>query len=127
MAAHSFVLRGQMMPSQPLHLLAFGLVHRRVIPNQIPCHNGCFGAASALRKELGDQAGLESGARRLVERMAVLLEASLLLRHGDPMVAELFCASRLEGDWGHTFGSLKPGVELRPVIERHRPRLHRER
>ena len=83
-------------------------------------------AVAALRRELGDEAEIESRARRIVERMAVMLEASLLLRHGDPAVAELFVASRLEGEWGHTFGSLKPGAELRTVIERHRPRLRRE-
>jgi putative acyl-CoA dehydrogenase len=82
-------------------------------------------AASTLRRELADHAEIEGRARRLVERMAVALEAALLLRHGDPGVAELFCASRLEGDWGHTFGSLKPGAGLTAVIERHRPSTHR--
>jgi len=82
-------------------------------------------AASALRRELADLVEIEGRARRLVERMAVTLEAALLMRHGDPAVAELFCASRLEGDWGYTFGSLKPGAGLTAVIERHRPSTHR--
>src|SRR5262249_5866383 len=37
----------------------------------------------------------EASARRLVERMALGLQASLLVRHGDAAVADAFCASRL--------------------------------
>ena len=40
----------------------------------------------------------ESDARRLVERMGLALQASLLVRFGDPAVADAFCASRLAGD-----------------------------
>ena len=53
--------------------------------------------------------------------MAVLLQGSLLLRYGDPAVAEVFCASRLGGDWGHSFGTLKATADLHSVVERHRP------
>ena len=81
-------------------------------------------AVVELRRELKETADIESRARRLVERMAVVLQSSLLLRYGDPMVGEIFCASRLEGDWGHTFGSLKMRPQLKSVIERHRPRLY---
>src|SRR5881296_77424 len=80
-------------------------------------------AVAELKRELKATADLESRARRLVERMAVVLQASLLLRHGDPLVGEIFCASRLDGDWGHSFGSLKPRPQLESVIERHRPQL----
>jgi len=81
-------------------------------------------AVSELKRELKATADLESRARRIVERMAVVLQASLLLRHGDPLVGEIFCASRLAGDWGHSFGSLKPRPQLESVIERHRPHLY---
>jgi putative acyl-CoA dehydrogenase len=54
--------------------------------------------------------------------MAVILEASLLLGHGDASVGEIFCASRLQGDGGFTFGSLRSTRVLKSVIERHRPR-----
>ncbi|MHB8588355.1 MAG: isovaleryl-CoA dehydrogenase [Candidatus Dormibacteraceae bacterium] len=67
-------------------------------------------------------AGLaESGARRLVERMAMVLQGSLLVRYGDPDVADAFCASRLDGDWGRSFGTLPPGTKFASVVERHRP------
>ena len=65
----------------------------------------------------------ESRARMLVERMAVVLQASLLLRHGDAAVAELLCSSRIGGEWGHTFGTLPSSNQFKSVIERHRPRL----
>ena len=81
-------------------------------------------AVDQLKRELRDSSELESRARRIVERMAVVLQASLLLRHGDPAGAALFSASRLDGEWGHTFGTLRAGPELKSVIERHRPRLY---
>jgi putative acyl-CoA dehydrogenase len=74
-----------------------------------------------LKKQLSNGAGAEAGARRLVERMAVLLEGSLLVRHGDPAVADAFCASRIGGDWGHSFGTLPQGLQLASIVQRHRP------
>jgi putative acyl-CoA dehydrogenase len=74
-----------------------------------------------LKSELSNGPGAEAGARRLVERMAVVLEGSLLVRHGDPAVADAFCASRLGGDWGHSFGTLPEGLQLDSIVQRHRP------
>src|SRR5258708_3049753 len=48
MTAPSLVLGRRMMQAQSLHLFRLALVHRRVIPNQIPCHNGWLGTASPL-------------------------------------------------------------------------------
>lgn len=64
----------------------------------------------------------ESQARRLVEGLALALEASLLLRRGHPAVAEAFLATRLGGDWGHTFGTLPASVDCKAIMERARPR-----
>jgi len=74
-----------------------------------------------LKSELSNGAGAEAGARRLVERMAVVLEGSLLVRHGDPAVADAFCTSRLGGDWGHSFGTLPQGLMLDAIVQRHLP------
>jgi putative acyl-CoA dehydrogenase len=38
-------------------------------------------------------------------------------------VADAFCASRLDQDWGRAFGTLPPGVAAESIIERHTPRL----
>ena len=73
-----------------------------------------------LRKDLGDMTGIESRARQLVERMALALQGSLLLRFGDEAVADAFCASRLAGDWGHAFGTLPAGTDFARIIDRHR-------
>jgi len=75
--------------------------------------------ADSLRDELGDIEAIESRARRVVERMALALQGSLLVRHGDPAVADAFCASRLDGDWGQAFGTLPAGADFARIIERH--------
>jgi putative acyl-CoA dehydrogenase len=80
-------------------------------------------AVSDLKRELSNTYEFESRARRIVERMAVLLQSSLLLRFGDPVVADLFCSSRLDHDWGHSFGTLQSAGNLKSVIERHQPRF----
>ena len=78
-------------------------------------------SVAGLKQELSDGAGVESGARRLVEHLAVVLEGSLLVRYGDPDVADAFCATRLGGDWGHSFGTLPQGLQLASIVQRHRP------
>jgi putative acyl-CoA dehydrogenase len=73
-----------------------------------------------LRDDLAsDPETLETRARRLVERMALALQASLLVRYGDPATADAFCASRLAGDSGRAFGTLPAGTDFGRIIERH--------
>ena len=74
-----------------------------------------------LRAELADLADAEARARRLVERMALALQGSLVVRFADPAVADAFCASRLAGDWGGAFGTLPASVDFRRIVERHLP------
>src|SRR3954453_6268191 len=77
--------------------------------------------AAELRKDLqSDPTTLEARARSLVERMALALQGSLLVRFGSDAVAEAFITSRLEGDWGHAFGTLPRGTDFRRIIDRHR-------
>lgn len=80
-------------------------------------------AVRALRAELGDVEGIELRARRIVERMALALQGSLLVRHGHPAVADAFCASRLGGEWGHAFGTLPSGVDFGAILERAAPKI----
>jgi putative acyl-CoA dehydrogenase len=58
----------------------------------------------------------QSAARRTAERLALALEASLAIRFSPPPVADAFCASRLDGNWGHTFGSLPGASDLDSVL-----------
>jgi putative acyl-CoA dehydrogenase len=76
---------------------------------------------ASLRDELpGDLETIESRARRVVEKMALALQASLLVRYGDEAVADAFCASRLSGDWGQAFGTLPADTDFGRIIDRHR-------
>ncbi|PZR67775.1 MAG: DNA alkylation response protein [Solirubrobacterales bacterium] len=73
-----------------------------------------------LRKELATIDAPEEAAwsaRRLVEDMALALQASLLLRHAPPVVADAFCAARL-GVRGLAFGDLPRGVDGTAIVER---------
>ena len=60
----------------------------------------------------------EAQARRLVERLAVALQGALLVRHAPPPVADAFCASRLGGDGGRTFGTLPAKADVAAIVER---------
>jgi putative acyl-CoA dehydrogenase len=76
--------------------------------------------AEAILAELADMTEIEARARRIVERMALVLQGSLLVRFGDEAVADAFCASRLDGDWGRAFGTLPAGTDFGRIIDRHR-------
>ena len=64
---------------------------------------------------------LEPRARSVVERMALVFQGALLIRFSTPAVADAFCASRLDGYWGHSMGTLPPGTRFASIVERHRP------
>jgi putative acyl-CoA dehydrogenase len=74
---------------------------------------------AATRDEFADGEGIESRARRIVERMAKSLQGSLLLRYAPPAVADAYIASRLDGDAGLAFGTLPAGVDFGAIVERH--------
>jgi len=85
-------------------------------------------AIESLVKELArtsaDAAGgvdVAFNARRLAESMALALQGSLLVRLGDPGVADAFCASRLARDWGGAFGTLRRGVDVAAIVKSARP------
>jgi putative acyl-CoA dehydrogenase len=78
-------------------------------------------AIKDLLTDLADLDGVEGRARRLTERLALVLQGSLLVRHATPEVADAFCASRLGGDSGAAFGTLPHTLDLASVVERARP------
>jgi putative acyl-CoA dehydrogenase len=65
---------------------------------------------------------IEPRARRFVERLAIVFQGSLLVRHAPAPIADAFCASRLGGERYHAFGTLPPGIATRSIIDRSRPR-----
>ncbi len=76
---------------------------------------------AALRDEFADPDAIETRARRVVERMALALQGSLLVRHAPPAVADAFCASRLAGDAGLQYGTLPAGIDTQAIVARHTP------
>ncbi|SMQ19735.1 putative acyl-CoA dehydrogenase [Streptomyces sp. Ag82_O1-12] len=78
-------------------------------------------AIKNLLTELADLEGVEGRARRLTERLALVLQGSLLVRFAPPQVADAFCAGRLGGDAGAAFGTLPHTLDLAAVVERARP------
>jgi putative acyl-CoA dehydrogenase len=84
-------------------------------------------ASDEVRREMLDLAAdpqtAEYVARRHVERLAVALQGSLLVRHSPPEVAEAFLATRAAGDQGQAFGTLPTGIDCQAIIDRHRPRV----
>ncbi|HWH96266.1 MAG TPA: acyl-CoA dehydrogenase family protein [Baekduia sp.] len=75
-----------------------------------------------VRSEFSRPAELEHRARLVVERMALALQASQLLRHAPAPVADAFVATRLSGDGGLHYGTLPPGTDIAAIIDRHAPR-----
>ena len=73
-----------------------------------------------LRADLADPAELEHRARRVVEGLALALQASLLVRHAPPAVADAFCAARLEHP-GLAYGTLPAGIDTSAIVARHTP------
>jgi len=75
---------------------------------------------ASLRHVLRDIDAAEAGARFLVERMALALQAAVLLRASNPN-AESFCRSRLGGAHGLAFGTLPADVAFDVAIGRTLP------
>ena len=62
----------------------------------------------------------DSDARNLVERMALALQAALLVQHAPRFVADAFCATRL-GQSHVTFGACDANIDIDAVIARAMP------
>lgn len=72
----------------------------------------------AIYRDLGARDQIEAGARRIIERIALALQASLMLRHADAQAADLFFASRLEQQGGRVLGTLPPDAALGAIAAR---------
>jgi putative acyl-CoA dehydrogenase len=75
-------------------------------------------AVKRLHAELGDPEQLPFRARRVAGLLALCLQGSLLLRHAPSAVADVFCATRLGGDWGAVLGTLPAGTDAAKIVER---------
>ena len=74
---------------------------------------------AALRPD--DAQSAEYVARSLASRMAVVLQAGVLLRSAPSAVSDAYIASRVEGAWDGVFGTLAPGADTAAVVRRATP------
>jgi putative acyl-CoA dehydrogenase len=76
--------------------------------------------ARLLQEVAADPVSGAHQARRLATWMALLLQASLLVRFAPAAVSDLFCAARLRGPES-TFGVLPSGLDITSVLARATP------
>lgn len=69
---------------------------------------------------LADAGAAEYSARWITARMAVLLQASLLIRHSTAEVADAFVTSRVLGNHAGVFGTLPAGIDTGAIVDRAR-------
>ena len=75
------------------------------------------GFTKVLERDLSEPVG-EVEARLLAERLALALQASLLIRHSVPAVADVFCGTRLSDQGGRAYGTLPPSTDFRAILNR---------
>lgn len=78
-------------------------------------------ALKRLEGELPELMRNEGQARRLTEKLALLLQASLLLRFAPAEVADAFIATRLGDGWSGQFGDLPSAVDAGALARRAVP------
>lgn len=69
-----------------------------------------------------EEMATELEARRLAQDVALAVQASLLHQSAPAAVFQAFCASRLAGNWGQSFGTLGAGTDFDTIIARAMPR-----
>ena len=75
-------------------------------------------AASRLFDEIAASGANEARGRVIAERMALVLQAALLVQHAPPAVADAFCATRLGEDRGVMFGAIGGEADLDAILAR---------
>ncbi len=59
----------------------------------------------------------EAELRTLIEKMAIVLEGSLVVRHGSQALADGFITTRIDGNWGRTFGTIPKSTETDTLVD----------
>jgi putative acyl-CoA dehydrogenase len=78
-------------------------------------------ALAALETDLSELIRHEGQVRRLVEKLALLISANLLLRYGSNTVADAFIASRIAGGFSGHFGDLPSTIDAGYLARRAVP------
>jgi len=77
---------------------------------------------AALKDDMRDLGDFESQARDLCDRLALALQASVMVRSAPAASADAFCAARLEGRGARNWGALPKGLDLAAIVKRALPR-----
>lgn len=80
-------------------------------------------ALDQSKKALADLGTAQAQARRVVETLALGLQAGILLESGPAWVAESFIGARLNGDSTLLYGGLSPDIDDAALIDRALPRV----
>ncbi|MGO8739031.1 acyl-CoA dehydrogenase family protein [Rhodoblastus sp.] len=75
-------------------------------------------AVTRLLDDLEKRPPSEMRARWLAERMALVLQGALLVRHAPSAIAEAFCGARLKDEWTGSYGILPDGADIEAIIDR---------
>jgi putative acyl-CoA dehydrogenase len=111
---------GNIMALDLLRVLRKGDVAEALAAELAPARgNAALDRMAALLPQRIAQVEVE--ARRLAEDIALAVQAALLVRHSAPAVADAFCASRIAGDWGRSYGSLPSACDFDAIIARATP------
>jgi putative acyl-CoA dehydrogenase len=79
-------------------------------------------AIASLRADLATGSALgEARAREVTGRIARCLQAALLVRHAPAVIADAYCATRLDDAGAGAFGALPPGLDVEAIVTRATP------
>jgi putative acyl-CoA dehydrogenase len=113
---------GNIMALDLLRVLRKGDVAEALAAELAPARgNAALDRMAAVLPQRIAQIEGETEARRLAEDIALAVQAALLVRHSAPAVADAFCASRIQGDWGRSYGSLPSACDFDAIIARAMP------
>jgi putative acyl-CoA dehydrogenase len=91
--------------------------HFRAVKEEIQSMKNAFISKNSVEME-----NCELTARRFVERLALALEAALIVRQAPAVVADAFLSSRLDREGGFALGTLNSGkAELSQMLARYYP------
>tara|TARA_B100000929_G_scaffold286693_1_gene272244 strand:- start:238 stop:1914 length:1677 start_codon:yes stop_codon:yes gene_type:complete len=74
-----------------------------------------------IKSEFTDTNTLQYRGRIIADKMALGLQAALLLQHSTSNVADAFCLSRLASNGGSNYGTMPTGVNCAAIVERAAP------
>ncbi|WP_300318831.1 isovaleryl-CoA dehydrogenase [Idiomarina sp.] len=74
-----------------------------------------------IKSEFTDTNTLQYRGRIIADKMALGLQAALLLQHSTNDVADAFCLSRLASNGGLNYGTMPTGVNCAAIVERAAP------